>query len=233
MSSEEDDHYTLSLKEDKGDDQIKPCIIVFPYNFPTSSIITNPNETKWMIGENQLKKTAVDKSIVCETNKIIYKSRSRNHLNKSTYVLGLIGKKRKNEISLYEIAGLFPMNQEAKKIKRQEMLKETTGKVYQEDKTEGADKLELMMNFGTSKGKKVAENIKSNLLAQKNISIEESKEILENLREQAEEMQKNQIDDVTKHNNYMMEILPKFDLQETDVKKIFDFESGKIFSFYF
>ena len=218
---------TVSESNDNNNTELNPCIVVFPYNFPELTMLNNSNQTKWTIGQNKNKKLYADKSIICETPKIIYESRSKGGINKCEYILGVLNKKRSNEISLYDIDALFPMNQKLRKI--EEHFNSVNINDNNADKTTGSNKLELMTNFGTAKAQKMANNMKTNLVGENNISsVKAAKKILKDnamsmdTKTVEEEKRKNEI-------SIMSEILPKFDLETNDVTKIFDIEYSNIY----
>ena len=195
-----------------------PGLVVFPLNYPQISSLTS-SETEWLYTQNKEKKLKNDKFLSCTTPKIIFESKNKSQTNRSDYVIGIINKKTKRDITFYDIDSVFPMAQKVRKI-----VEENKG-LEVEDKNIGATKLELMSNFGTAKAQKMAINMRTNIVGEENIaSANAAKQILKEFAENREqismqeEAKKNQLET-------MREILPAFDLKTNDVKKIFDFNS--------
>ena len=198
--------------------EITPCLVVFPLNYPQISSLSS-SESEWLYTQNKEKKLRNDKYLSCTTPKIIFDSKNKCQTNRSDYVIGIINKKTKREITFYDIDSLFPMSQKVRKI-----TEENKG-IDVEDKNIGATKLELMSNFGTAKAQKMAINMRTNIVGEENIaSANAAKQILKEFAENREqismqeEAKKNQLET-------MKDILPAFDLKTNDVKKIFDFNS--------
>lgn len=90
-------------------------------------------------------------------------------------------------------------------------------------------KIQLIDDFGTMKAKKQASSLKSNIVNEENISsVNAVKKILEknmkiqenNISHNSEEQLKNKIEN-------MQEILPSFDIAQTEIKEVFDINSSK------
>lgn len=200
-------------------EETNPSLVVFPLNYPNISILNNEKETQWLYGQNKEKKLKNDKSLICSTPKIIYEGRNKANSNRSEYVLGIINKKTKRTIALYDIDSLFPMNQKIRKVE------ENPVNMDMQDKTVGATKLELMASFGTAKAQKMALNMKTNIVGEDNIaSVNAAKKIL---KQTAEDQTTLSLEDEAKRNqlNTMRDILPAFDLNAKEVSKIFNYNS--------
>ena len=134
-----------------------PGLVVFPLNYPQISSLTS-SETEWLYTQNKEKKLKNDKFLSCTTPKIIFESKNKSQTNRSDYVIGIINKKTKRDITFYDIDSVFPMAQKVRKI-----VEENKG-LEVEDKNIGATKLELMSNFGTAKAQKMAINMRTNIV---------------------------------------------------------------------
>lgn len=217
-------YYNLSYTLNESNEKNNPFLVLFPYNFPKVLTINNSDEVQWQLGENKEKKLKNDKSLIGLSSRIQYESRSKLNLNKSDYVLGFISKKTQRTISIYDIDGIFPMHQKILKIDED---KSKRIEIIDDKHTYANDKQELMEQFGTSKAKKLALNMKTNVVDESNISsVHNAKYILQqkamdnDTLSNSEEIKKNQL-------FYMNEILPTFDMETNDVRKIFDYESSK------
>lgn len=143
-----------------------------------------------------------------------------------------------------EIDSIFSMNQKIKKI---EMLKEKNTKETNDSfdpskllgkKTQNMNyldrKIQLVDDFGTMKAKKQASSLKSNMINEENISSKNAaKKILDakiiesgNSKENSDDLIKNKIEN-------LQEILPIFDIDETDLQNVFDINSSNYFLYIF
>ena len=206
-------------------DILNPCLAVFPLNYPNISIINNEKETEWKLGQNRNRKLTTDKSLLGINSRIIYESRNKPAMNRNQYILGVINKKRKREIDLYDIDAIFNINQKIRKIENNKyissLLKENSN---EEEGTDGADKNEMMTLFGTTKVKRQAISTKENIVKEHNISsINAIKEVLKQKAE--EEINNRSEEQIESQLSLFREILPKFDLTAKDVGNIFEFNS--------
>lgn len=143
-----------------------------------------------------------------------------------------------------EIDSIFSMNQKIKKI---EMLKEKNTKETNDSfdpskllgkKTQNMNyldrKIQLVDDFGTMKAKKQASSLKSNMINEENISSKNAaKKILDakiiesgNSKENSDDLIKNKIEN-------LQEILPIFDIDETDLQNVFDINSSNYFFYIY
>ena len=197
---------------------INPCLVVFPLNYPNIDEMNDPHKAKWLLGQNKEKKLKSDKSFLGMTSKILYESRSKPTTNRSEYVIGVLSKKTKRAIDFYDVDAIFSMNQKIRKVEKNASIIET-------EDTTGANKLELMTNFGTAKAQKLAMTMKTNLVGEKNISsVNVAKKML---KKTAEETNVLKLEDEAKLNqmNIMNEVLPAFDSTAKKVNDIFDFST--------
>ena len=105
-------------------DTINPCLAVFPLNYPSLEVINTPSETQWKLGQNRDRKLSSDKSILGINSRIIYESRNKPLQNRNQYVLGILNRKTKRELDLYDIEAIFNMNQKIRKIEQNKLIKE-------------------------------------------------------------------------------------------------------------
>ena len=106
-------------------DTINPCLAVFPLNYPSLEVINTPSETQWKLGQNRDRKLSSDKSILGINSRIIYESRNKPLQNRNQYVLGILNKKTKRELDLYDIEAIFNMNQKIRKIEQNKLIRES------------------------------------------------------------------------------------------------------------
>ena len=150
-------------------DSINPCLAVFPLNYPSLEIINNTSETHWKLGQNRDRKLSTDKSILGINSRIIYESRNKPMLNRNQYVLGVLNKKTKRDLDLYEIEAIFNMNQKIRKIEKNKFIKESLDLSEQEDNI-GVNKKDMMAQLGTAKAKRQAISSQENIVQENNIS---------------------------------------------------------------
>ena len=205
-------------------DSINPCLAVFPLNYPSLEVINSPTETQWKLGQNRDRKLSSDKSILGINSRIIYESRNKPMQNRNQYILGVLNKKTKRDLDLYEIESIFNMNQKIRKIEQNKYIKESLDLSEQEDNI-GVNKNDMMAQLGTAKAKRQAISSQENIVQENNISsINIIKKVLKkNVEENdknknKEELIKNQL-------SLFKEILPSFDLDTKDVSQIFEFNS--------
>ena len=205
-------------------DTINPCLAVFPFNYPSLEVINTPSETQWKLGQNRDRKLSSDKSILGINSRIIYESRNKPNHNRNQYVLGILNKKTKRTLDLYEIEAIFNMNQKIRKIEQNKFIKDSSNISDQEDNI-GVNKNDMMAQLGTAKAKRQAISSQENIVQENNISsINIIKQVL---KEKAEENDKkgNKEEQIENHLKLMKEILPSFDLETKDVSQIFEFNS--------
>ena len=224
--SEENSKVIIHYHQKDSSDILNPCLAVFPLNYPNISMINNSVETEWKLGQNRDRKLTTDKSILGINSRIIYESRNKPTMNRNQYVLGVINKKRNREIDLYDIDAIFNINQKIRKVEQNKydtsLIKQN---INEEEDNKGADKNEMMAQYGTSKAKRQAISIKENIVKESNISsINIIKEVLKQKAEE-EEIKKNNDEQIQNQLSLFKEILPKFDLTVKDVLKIFDYNS--------
>ena len=207
-------------------DTLNPCLVVFPLNYPNISIINNPEETEWKLGQNRDRKLATDKSILGINSRIIYESRNKPTMNRNQYILGVMNKKHPREIDLYDVDAIFNINQKIRKIEQNQFVSSLQKENIDEDEdNKGADKNEMMAQLGTAKAKRQAISIKENIVKESNISsINIIKEVLKQKAEE-EESKNNKEQQIQNQLSLFKEILPKFDLYAKDVGNIFEFNS--------
>ena len=227
-SSKPEDNSIIEINyhQKESSDILNPCLAVFPLNYPNISMINNPVETEWKLGQNRDRKLITDKSILGINSRIIYESRNKPTMNRNQYVLGVINKKRNREIDLYDIDAIFNINQKIRKVEQNKydklLIKQN---IDEEEDNIGADKNEMMAQLGTAKAKRQAISIKENIVKESNISsINMIKEVLKQKAEE-EEIKKNSEEQIQNQLSLFKEILPKFDLTMKDVLKIFDYNS--------
>ena len=205
-------------------DSINPCLAVFPLNYPSLEIINNTSETHWKLGQNRDRKLSTDKSILGINSRIIYESRNKPMQNRNQYVLGVLNKKTKREIDLYDIDAIFNMNQKIRKIEQNKFIKDSMNLDEDEDNV-GVNKNDMMAQLGTAKAKRQAISSQENVIQESNISsINILKEVF---KKKAEENDINKTKEEQKKNQLALfkEILPNFDLETKDVSQIFEFNS--------
>jgi len=219
--SDENSKIQIKYHPKESNDILNPCLGVFPLNYPNISMINDPNETEWKLGQNRDRKLITDKSILGINSKIIYESRNKPTMNRNEYVLGVINKKRPREIDIYDIDAIFNINQKIRKIEQNQFVSSLRKQNIDEfEDNKGADKNEMMAQLGTAKAKRQAISIKENIIKESNISsLNIIKEVLkqkaeeEGLKKSNEEQMQNQL-------SLFQEILPKFDLTTKDLFQI-------------
>ena len=204
-------------------DTLNPCLAVFPLNYPSLEVINTPSETQWKLGQNRDRKLSSDKSILGINSRIIYESRNKPLQNRNQYVLGILNRKTKRELDLYDIEAIFNMNQKIRKIEQNKLIKESID--LSEEDNIGVNKNDMMAQLGTAKAKRQAISSQENIVQENNISsINIIKKVLQKKAEEndksknKEELEQNQL-------SFYKEILPNFDLETKDVKEIFEFNS--------
>ena len=208
----------------ESSESLNPCLAVFPLNYPSLEVINSPTETQWKLGQNRDRKLSSDKSILGINSRIIYESRNKPLLNRNQYVLGVLNKKTKRDLDLYEIEAIFNMNQKIRKIEKNKFIKESLDLSEQEDNI-GVNKNDMMAQLGTAKAKRQAISSQENIVQENNISsINIIKKVL---KLNAEENDKNINKEELVQNQLALfkEILPTFDLDTKDVSQIFEFNS--------
>ena len=208
----------------ESSESLNPCLAVFPLNYPSLEVINSPTETQWKLGQNRDRKLSSDKSILGINSRIIYESRNKPLLNRNQYVLGVLNKKTKRDLDLYEIEAIFNMNQKIRKIEKNKFIKESLDLSEQEDNI-GVNKNDMMAQLGTAKAKRQAISSQENIVQENNISsINIIKKVL---KLKAEENDKNINKEELVQNQLALfkEILPTFDLDTKDVSQIFEFNS--------
>ena len=208
----------------ESSESLNPCLAVFPLNYPSLEVINSPTETQWKLGQNRDRKLSSDKSILGINSRIIYESRNKPMLNRNQYVLGVLNKKTKRDLDLYEIEAIFNMNQKIRKIEKNKFIKESLDLSEQEDNI-GVNKNDMMAQLGTAKAKRQAISSQENIVQENNISsINIIKKVL---KLKAEENDKNINKEELVQNQLALfkEILPTFDLDTKDVSQIFEFNS--------
>ena len=204
-------------------DTLNPCLAVFPLNYPSLEVINTPSETQWKLGQNRDRKLSSDKSILGINSRIIYESRNKPLQNRNQYVIGILNRKTKRELDLYDIEAIFNMNQKIRKIEQNKLIKESID--LSEEDNIGVNKNDMMAQLGTAKAKRQAISSQENIVQENNISsINIIKKVLQKKAEEndksknKEELEQNQL-------SFYKEILPNFDLETKDVKEIFEFNS--------
>ena len=204
-------------------DTLNPCLAVFPLNYPSLEVINTPSETQWKLGQNRDRKLSSDKSILGINSRIIYESRNKPLQNRNQYVLGILNRKTKRELDLYDIEAIFNMNQKIRKIEQNKLIKESID--LSEEDNIGVNKNDMMAQLGTAKAKRQAISSQENIVQENNISsINIIKKVLQ---KKAEENEKNKNKEEIEQNqlSFYKEILPNFDSETKDVKEIFEFNS--------
>ena len=153
----------------ESSESLHPCLAVFPLNYPSLEVINSPTETQWKLGQNRDRKLSSDKSILGINSRIIYESRNKPLLNRNQYVLGVLNKKTKRDLDLYEIEAIFNMNQKIRKIEKNKFIKESLDLSEQEDNI-GVNKNDMMAQLGTAKAKRQAISSQDNIVQENNIS---------------------------------------------------------------
>ena len=205
-------------------DSINPCLAVFPLNYPSLDVINNSSQTHWKLGQNRDRQLSTDKSILGINSRIIYESRNKPKQNRNQYVLGILNKKTKREIDLYDIDAIFNMSQKIRKIEQNKFIKESMNLNEDEDNL-GVNKNDMMAQLGTAKAKRQAISSQENVIQESNISsINIIKEVF---KKKAEENDLNNIKEEQMKNQLSLfkEILPNFDLDTKDVGQVFEFNS--------
>ena len=224
--SEENSKIEINYHQKESNDILNPCLGVFPLNYPNISIINDPTETEWKLGQNRDRKLVKDKSILGINSRIIYESRNKPSMNRNQYVLGVINKKRPREIDLYDIDAIFNINQKIRKIEQNQFVSSLRKQNIDENEDNiGADKNEMMAQLGTAKAKRQAISIKENIVKESNISsINIIKEVLKQKAEEEEKKNKSE-EQIQNQLSLFKDILPKFDLNTKDLFQIFEFNS--------
>ena len=219
------DEININYNELKdSQDYINPCLAVFPLNYPSLEKINDTSKTQWKLGQNRDRKLSSDKSILGINSNIIYESRNKPSQNRNQYILGVLNKKTKRTLDLYDIEAIFTMNQKIRKIEQNKFLKENLNIEEQEDNI-GVGKNDMMAQLGTTKAKRQAISSQENYVQENNISsINIIKQVL---KQKAEENEKknNKEEQIENKLSLFKEILPKFDLDTKDVSQIFEFNS--------
>ena len=182
------DEININYNELKdSQDYINPCLAVFPLNYPSLEKINDTSKTQWKLGQNRDRKLSSDKSILGINSNIIYESRNKPSQNRNQYILGVLNKKTKRTLDLYDIEAIFTMNQKIRKIEQNKFLKENLNIEEQEDNI-GVGKNDMMAQLGTTKAKRQAISSQENYVQENNISsINIIKQVL---KQKAEENEK-------------------------------------------
>ena len=205
-------------------DSINPCLAVFPLNYPSLETINNSSETHWKLGQNRDRKLSTDKSILGINSRIIYESRNKPMQNRNQYVLGVLNKKTKRDIDLYDIDAIFNMNQKIRKLEQNKFIKNSMNIDEDEDNL-GVNKNDMMAQLGTAKAKRQAISSQENVIQESNISsINILKEVFKKKAEE-NDIEKTKQEQIQNQLSLFKEILPKFDLETKDVSQIFEFNS--------
>ena len=217
---------TINYHEIKDpSDTINPCLAVFPLNYPSIEIINTPSITQWKLGQNRDRKLSTDKSILGINSRIIYESRNKPMQNRNQYVLGVLNKKTKRELDLYDIESIFNMNQKIRKIEQNKYIKENLNNLNDQEDNLGINKNDMMAQLGTAKAKRQAISSQENIVHEDNISsIDIIKKVLKKKVEE-DDMNKNKEEQIKNQLALFKEILPNFDLETKDVSQIFEFNS--------
>ena len=217
---------TINYHEIKDpSDTLNPCLAVFPLNYPSIEIINTPSITQWKLGQNRDRKLSTDKSILGINSRIIYESRNKPMQNRNQYVLGVLNKKTKRELDLYDIESIFNMNQKIRKIEQNKFIKENLNNLNDQEDNLGINKNDMMAQLGTAKAKRQAISSQENIVHEDNISsIDIIKKVLKKKVEE-DDMNKNKEEQIKNQLALFKEILPNFDLETKDVSQIFEFNS--------
>ena len=208
----------------ESSETLNPCLAVFPLNYPSLEVINSPTETQWKLGQNRDRKLSSDKSILGINSRIIYESRNKPMQNRNQYILGVLNKKTKRDLDLYEIESIFNMNQKIRKIEQNKYIKESLDLSEQEDNI-GVNKNDMMAQLGTAKAKRQAISSQENIVQENNISsINIIKKVLKKNVEENDK-NKNKEELIKTQLSLFKEILPSFDLDTKDVSQIFEFNS--------
>ena len=228
MSSKEKSIPELSINYHPikdSSDTINPCLAVFPLNYPSLEVINNIAETQWKLGQNRDRKLSSDKSIIGINSRIIYESRNKPMQNRNQYVLGLLNRKTKRELDLYEIEAIFNINQKIRKIETNKLIKESLDLSEAEEDNLGVNKNDMMAQLGTAKAKRQAISSQENIVQENNISsINIIKKVLQKKAEENDKSKNNE-ELVENQLSLFKEILPTFDLDTKEVSEIFEFNS--------
>ena len=225
-NSDENSKIIINYHQKDSNDILNPCLGVLPLNYPNISMINNPAETEWKLGQNRDRKLVTDKSLLGINSRIIYESRNKPTMNRNEYVLGVIQKKHPREIDLYDIDAIFNINQKIRKIEQNQYasLLHRQNADEEEDNV-GADKNEMMAQLGTAKAKRQAISVKENRVEENNISsINIIKKVLKQKADE-EEAKKNSEEQMQSQLSLFKEILPKFDMNTKNLGEIFEFNS--------
>lgn len=217
---------TINYHEIKDpSDTLNPCLAVFPLNYPSIEIINTPSITQWKLGQNRDRKLSTDKSILGINSRIIYESRNKPMQNRNQYILGVLNKKTKRELDLYDIESIFNMNQKIRKIEQNKFIKENLNNLNDQEDNLGINKNDMMAQLGTAKAKRQAISSQENIVHEDNISsIDIIKKVLKKKVEE-DDMNKNKEEQIKNQLALFKEILPNFDLETKDVSQIFEFNS--------
>jgi hypothetical protein len=210
-----------------AEDSLNPSLILFPHNHPNIDTLNNIDNTKFAICESNEALVNKRKIILGETPRIIYNGESKKTNNLSEYVIGVFSKK-KRKISFYDIDNIFTINQKVRRIENHYQQVQAREAMIQETSQNKPDyftkKINLISDFGTMKAKKAAENMRSQLIEEKNISsLDAMNEILDERVAQEEAIEKEKIS----KNLQVLELLPIFNPQVSELNKldeIFNFE---------
>jgi len=223
--SEEPDEIKINYHETESSDFLNPFLAVFPLNYPNISMINNQTSTEWKLGQNRDRKLTTDKSILGLNSRIIYESRNKPSNNRNKYVLGVLTKKRPRGVDLYDIDAIFNINQKIRKVEENNFASSLIKNDLDESEDNiGADKNDMMAQYGTTTAQRQAKSMKENAIKEGNISsINIIKEVL---KQKAEEENIN-IKEEQKQNQLALfnEVLPTFDLNTKDVGQIFQYNS--------
>ena len=225
-NSDENSKIIINYHQKDSNDILNHCLGVFPLNYPNISMINNPAETEWKLGQNRDRKLVTDKSLLGINSRIIYESRNKPTMNRNEYVLGVIQKKHPREIDLYDIDAIFNINQKIRKIEQNQYASLLHRQnVDEEEDNVGADKNEMMAQLGTAKAKRQAISVKENRVEENNISsINIIKKVLKQKADE-EEAKKNSEEQMQSQLSLFKEILPKFDMNTKNLGEIFEFNS--------
>ena len=89
--------------------------------------------------------------------------------NRNQYVLGVLNKKTKRELDLYDIESIFNMNQKIRKIEQNKFIKENLNNLNDQEDNLGINKNDMMAQLGTAKAKRQAISSKENIVNEDNI----------------------------------------------------------------
>jgi DNA-directed RNA polymerase I subunit RPA49 len=144
--------------------------------------------------------------------------------NRNQYVLGILNKKTKRDIDLYDIDAIFNMNQKIRKLEQNKFINLSMNIDEDEDNL-GVNKNDMMAQLGTAKAKRQAISSQENVIQESNISsINILKEVFKKKAEE-NDIEKTKQEQIENQLSLFKEILPKFDLETKDVSQIFEFNS--------